>query len=67
MQGDVIRLEPLELRHADDLAVAAAVGPSLYRWSPVPKSKAEAISYIELALAWKQAARADTVRDRPRG
>src|SRR5580692_4046902 len=56
--GKVIRLEPLELRHADDLAAAAAVDPWLYRWSPVPKSKAEAVSYIELALAWEQAGRA---------
>ena len=55
--GEVIRLEPLELRHADALAAAAAVDPSLYRWSPVPKSKNEAISYIELALAWEQAGR----------
>jgi RimJ/RimL family protein N-acetyltransferase len=58
LQGEVIRLEPLELRHADDLAAAAAVDPSLYRWSPVPKSKAEAVSYIELALAWEQVGRA---------
>jgi RimJ/RimL family protein N-acetyltransferase len=58
LQGEVIRLEPLEIRHADDLAAAAAVDPSLYRWSPVPKSKAEAVSYIKLALAWEQAGRA---------
>ncbi len=58
LQGEVIRLEPLEPRHAGDLAAAAAVDPSFYRWSPVPKSKAEAISYIELALAWEQAGRA---------
>src|SRR5580692_6267821 len=56
--GKVIRLEPLELRHADELAAAAAIDPSLYRWSPVPKNKAEAVSYIELALAWEQAGRA---------
>lgn len=58
LQGEVIRLEPLELRHADALTAAAAVDPSLYRWSPVPKSNAEAVSYIELALAWEQAGRA---------
>ena len=58
LQGEVIRLEPLEFRHADDLAAAAAVDPSLYRWSPVPKSKAEAVKYIEFALAWQQAGRA---------
>jgi RimJ/RimL family protein N-acetyltransferase len=58
LQGEVIRLEPLELRHAGDLAAAAAIDPSLYSWSPVPKSKADAVSYIELALAWEQAGRA---------
>jgi len=58
LQGEVIRLEPLELRHAGDLAAATAVDPSLYSWSPVPKSKADAVSYIELALAWEQAGRA---------
>jgi hypothetical protein len=58
LQGEVVRLEPLELLHADDLAAAAAVDLSLYCWSPVPKSKTEAVSYIELALAWEQAGRA---------
>lgn len=58
MQGEGIRLEPLELRHADDLAAAAAVDPSLYRWSPVPKSRTDAVGYIEFALAWEQAGRA---------
>lgn len=58
LQGEVIHLEPLELRHADALAAASAEDPSLYRWSPVPKSKADAVSYIELALAWEHAGRA---------
>ncbi|HEV2425490.1 MAG TPA: GNAT family protein [Terriglobia bacterium] len=50
-----IRLEPLELRHADGLVAAAAVDPSLYQWSPVPQGKAATLRYVETALAWKQA------------
>jgi N-acetyltransferase len=58
LEGEVIRLEPLKPRHADSLAGAAVADPSLYRWSPVPKSKVEAVSYIELALNGEQAGRA---------
>jgi N-acetyltransferase len=53
--GAHVRLEPLERRHADGLVAAAGSDPSLYRWSPVPKDKNEAASYIETALSWKQA------------
>jgi N-acetyltransferase len=55
LQGRHIRLEPLELRHVDGLAAAAATDPSLYRWSPVPQRAAEASKYIETALAWQEA------------
>lgn len=55
LEGEHIRLEPLELRHADGLVAAAAIEPSLYRWSPVPQGSAETIRYIETALGWKQA------------
>jgi RimJ/RimL family protein N-acetyltransferase len=51
--GRHIRLEPLDHHHADGLAAASAADPDLYRWSPVPKGKAEAIRYIETALAWR--------------
>lgn len=54
LQGSHVRLEPLEHRHIDGL-VAAATDPTLYRWSPVPQSKAEAIKYVETALAWRDA------------
>lgn len=53
--GRYVRLEPLELRHADGLAAASAVDPSLYQWSPVPQGTAEAAKYIETALAWREA------------
>ena len=55
LQGRRIRLEPLEYRHAEGLAVAAGVDPSLYRWSPVPQGKGEATKYLETALAWREA------------
>jgi RimJ/RimL family protein N-acetyltransferase len=55
LQGRHVRLEPLEHRHAGGLAAAAAVDPSLYRWSPVPQGEAEAARYVETALAWKDA------------
>jgi len=55
LRGRHIRLEPLDLNHVDALAAAAAADPSLYRWSPVPQSKIEAASYVETALAWRDA------------
>ena len=55
LQGSDIRLEPLAHRHVDGLVAAAATDPSLYRWSPVPQGKAEATSYVDTALAWRDA------------
>jgi RimJ/RimL family protein N-acetyltransferase len=55
LPGIHVRLEPLEHRHLDGLVAAAAADPSLYRWSPVPQGKVEAISYIDTALAWRDA------------
>src|SRR5690348_11814214 len=51
LSGTHIRLEPLDHRHVDGLAAAAAGDRSLYQWSPVPQSKAEAASYVDTALA----------------
>jgi RimJ/RimL family protein N-acetyltransferase len=53
LAGRHIRLEPLEHRHIDGLAAAAAVDPSLYQWSPVPQGRVEATQYVETALAWR--------------
>jgi N-acetyltransferase len=50
-----VRLEPLDHHHVDGLAIAAAVDRSLYQWSPVPQTKAEAIRYVDTALAWRDA------------
>jgi len=55
LHGRHIGLEPLDRRHVDGLAAASADDASLYRWSPVPQGKAEAISYIDTALDWQDA------------
>jgi len=55
LQGKYIQLEPLERRHIDGLVAAAAGDASLYQWSPVPRSGAEAAEYVETALAWRDA------------
>jgi RimJ/RimL family protein N-acetyltransferase len=57
LQGKHVRLEPLELAHADQLVAAAnaALDPLLYRWTVVPRSHAEAVSYIQAALAMRDA------------
>jgi RimJ/RimL family protein N-acetyltransferase len=55
LSGKHVRLEVLEHRHIDGLVAAAAVDPSLYQWSPVPRGKAEATAYVETALAWRDA------------
>jgi RimJ/RimL family protein N-acetyltransferase len=53
--GRHVRLEPLDRSHVDGLAAAAAVDRSLYQWSPIPQGKAEAITYVDTALAWLDA------------
>jgi len=55
LSGRHIRLEPLDHRHIDGLAAAAAADRSLYQWSPVPQGKLETTSYVETALAWRDA------------
>jgi N-acetyltransferase len=55
LSGHHIRLEPLAHHHLDALTLASAADPSLYQWSPVPQSKLEATTYINTALAWRDA------------
>jgi N-acetyltransferase len=55
LSGTHIRLEPLEHRHVDGLVEAAAADPSLYQWSPVPQGKSAAVTYVETAMAWRDA------------
>lgn len=57
LNGRHVRLEPLELAHVDALVAASTAehDPDLYNWSPVPQSRADAIKYVETALAWREA------------
>jgi N-acetyltransferase len=55
LSGTHVRLEPLDHRHVDGLAAAAAVDRSLYQWSPIPQGTAEATSYVDTAIAWRNA------------
>jgi len=55
LQGRFIRLEPLAHDHVEGLVAAAAVDPSLYRWSPVPQGRTDAAAYVKTALAWRDA------------
>lgn len=55
LQGSHIRLEPLNHRHVEGLAAASAGDAELYRWSPVPRDKDEAVAYVETALSWQEA------------
>jgi RimJ/RimL family protein N-acetyltransferase len=42
------------------LVAASATDSSLYQWSPVPQGKVEATSYVDTALAWRDAGSAVT-------
>jgi N-acetyltransferase len=55
LQGKYVRLEPLEHHHVEGLVAAVAKDRDLYRWSPVPQTKEEAETYLETALAWRDA------------
>ena len=55
LAGNHIRLEPLAPSHADALVAASGEDPSLYRWSPVPRDRDQALRYIDTALGWQQA------------
>jgi RimJ/RimL family protein N-acetyltransferase len=55
LRGNYIRLEPLEQRHVDGLVAAAGDDALLYQWSPVPRGKDEATSYVETAMGWRDA------------
>jgi RimJ/RimL family protein N-acetyltransferase len=55
LSGKHIRLKPLDHHHVGELVTASSVDPPLYQWSPVPQGVAEASSYIDTALAWRDA------------
>jgi RimJ/RimL family protein N-acetyltransferase len=55
LSGSHIRLETLARGHVDALVAAAAADPSLYKWSPVPQGLSAATSYVDTAIAWREA------------
>ena len=55
LRGKTVRLEPLDRRHIDGLVAASAGDPELYRWSAVPQNKQAVQTYVETALAWRDA------------
>jgi RimJ/RimL family protein N-acetyltransferase len=55
LEGNHVRLEPLELRHVDALVAASAVDPPLYQWSAVPLGYAATVAYVAAALAGQTA------------
>jgi RimJ/RimL family protein N-acetyltransferase len=55
LSGQHVRLEPLDHRHVDGLVAATATDPTLYQWRPVPQGKVAARTYVDTALAWRDA------------
>jgi RimJ/RimL family protein N-acetyltransferase len=55
LEGNHVRLEPLELHHLDSLTAASSGDSALYRWSPVPLTREACKAYIENALALRAA------------
>jgi RimJ/RimL family protein N-acetyltransferase len=59
LTGKHIRLEALERHHIDALVEAAAVDPSLYRWTPLPQGRDGMSAYVETAISWREAGTAE--------
>ncbi len=59
MTGEIIRLEPLEMRHIPALVAASEKDRDLYHWSPVPNGHAETTKWVETAICWRKAATAE--------
>lgn len=55
LKGKHIELVPLEVHHAEGLAAASAVDPTLYRWSVVPQGREAAETYVADAVAGREA------------
>jgi RimJ/RimL family protein N-acetyltransferase len=51
LEGDVVRLEPLDRTHVEDLAAAGAEDRSTYGFTSVPDGRDEAARYVTEALA----------------
>jgi RimJ/RimL family protein N-acetyltransferase len=55
LEGEHVRLEPLERRHAAALVKASGADTSIYKWSLVPLGREAVEGYIDTALAWRDA------------
>jgi RimJ/RimL family protein N-acetyltransferase len=55
LSGRLVRLEPLDRQHIEGLTSAAAGDRNLYQWSPVPNGRQAMASYVNTALAWRDA------------
>jgi RimJ/RimL family protein N-acetyltransferase len=53
--GSHVRLEPIGLRHVDGLVAAANADPSLYKWTVVPQTRQAMQTYVETAMAVRDA------------
>src|SRR5688572_28641887 len=53
--GDLVRLEPLERHHVDDLVAAASEDRSTYAWTIVPDGPDAMAAYVEYAIAGREA------------
>ncbi|HEY3927596.1 MAG TPA: GNAT family protein [Candidatus Koribacter sp.] len=58
LDGRHVRLEPLQLSHAEALVAASAGAGDLYTWSPVPTTREAAVKYIDTAIALRNAGKA---------
>ncbi|REK76944.1 GNAT family N-acetyltransferase [Paenibacillus paeoniae] len=57
LQGEIIRLEPMTIQHADELYTAAMEDRSTFSYTNVPASVEEAQAYIQGALSGWEAGR----------
>lgn len=55
LEGEHVRLVPLELSHIEALTAASAVDPSLYKWSAVPVGEPATRTYVESAITGRNA------------
>jgi N-acetyltransferase len=55
LEGEHVRLEPLERGHIDALTEASAADTSFYTWSLVPVGREAVERYIDTAITWRDA------------
>lgn len=56
LNGQHVRLEPLDRKHIDALATASSGDAGdLYRWSAVPRGIEETTRYVNTAIGWREA------------